>query len=915
MGLFWLLASLLPCLISTAWAVNCPFPCRCIWIVDSLYADCSRRALQTFPDFEGIPVEHLDLSGNQFAEFPTQYADIDSLIYLDLSNNHISTVGPRSLIGFGSLITLKLANNSIMSWEDLSPNEAFKSTPKLKRLSLQGNQLGNFGTGESFELLKSLSLTELDISSCGISKLGGDQLINQLPNLEQLSLANNKLEALASLPSHSLRFLDLSNCSIKSLTEIFLDSVGSLEVLNLSRNTELKFGDSDEGPVFATSLRRLDVSFCNLDSIQLSGLPQLSEVRLRGNLLRELNSGTFANNSMLEVLDLSENVLRLIGQDAFTNLKRLKELNLAFNEIARLDRNFIRNNDALVELNLSRNVLRKLTKIVSNSVRTINMSWCEITSIESSALSSLSAILRLDLSNNLISDIPSFMRSETLQELNLGNCRISTIRNNTFRDFPELADLHLNGNRLTSPIPPLYFRGNKYLDQLWMGDNPWICDCHNPLFVEFYDYLTSKPAKIKDKNHLRCAAPAIFYGKLWEFACADVWIVNARSSSGGEKAWGIIMITLIGIGALILAYACLQKHLRKRKIRQDNREYSENDEELQRIRHLNSRILLEDATPSIHTNQEISLLPSYEDALRMPKLERPVKSMLDLSGPERTRNSRKLRRSQTHPDGDGSQSDMEEGLQLDSRQRFRSAEMLSNRDKERRAQYGPYRRTGYMEYNQSGSRRLSIEDSRFPAAHLKSQNLQSAEQIGNFQSYENSPYTKRKPKIAEIPPFKRVNMMAESVEFLTDPEYEDLGSKPGSPFAKRKPKPPLPPPNASMKVNAQVYTVQHSPVIELDPAIEDYFSAAKKQTSSSTIASEFQELLEPELTSLPDDNRSSASGGGADHDLERGRRKKRRNSASRRVSGSFTADRAADNSSSDSEHRAQVHRPMRETLF
>lgn len=126
---------------------------------------------------------------------------------------------------------------------------------------------------------------------------------------------------------------------------------------------------------------------------------------------------------MLEVVDLSQNVLRHIGQDAFAKLKRLKELNLAFNEIARLDRNFIRNNDVLVELNLSRNVLQKLTKIVSNSVRTINMSWCEITSIESTALSSLSVIQKLDLSNNLITDMPTFMRSETLQQLNLANCR------------------------------------------------------------------------------------------------------------------------------------------------------------------------------------------------------------------------------------------------------------------------------------------------------------------------------------------------------------------------------------------------------------------------------------------------------------------------------------------------------------
>ncbi|XP_017054084.1 uncharacterized protein LOC108096744 [Drosophila ficusphila] len=899
--------------LSSCVAVNCPFPCRCSWVVDSLYADCSRRNLLTYPSFDGIPVEHLDLSGNKFEEFPTQYADIDSLIYLDLSNNHISSIDSNTLIGFTLLRTLLLGNNSIESWQALSPNEAFINAPSLKRLNLDGNTLGSFSNGESFDMLTSQSLTELELSSCGITSIGGDQLINQLPNLERLNLANNKLSQIAALPSRTLRALDLSNCNIQSFSGYFLEAMENLEVLNLSRNTQLQFDSLSDDPILTYMLRILDVSYCNLDSIELNGLPQLTEVRLRGNLLRTVDANTFANNTMLEILDLSQNVLRLIGKDAFTNLKRLKKLNLAFNEIARLDRNFIQSNDVLVELNLSRNVLQKLTRIVSNSVRIINMSWCEITAIESTALSSLSVIQNLDLSNNLISDIPTFMRSATLQHLNLANCRLTTVRNNTFREFPELADLHLNGNRLTSPIPPQYFSSNKFLDQLWLGDNPWICDCHSPLFVEFYDFLTSKPAKIKDKSHLRCAAPAIFYGKLWEFACSDVWIVTARSSSNGEKAWSIIMITLLVLGALVMAYACLQKFLKKRKIRESDREFEENDDELRRIRDLNNRILQEEGTPSIQHTQEISLLPSYEDALRMPKLERPVKSMLDLSGPQRTRNSRKLRRSQTH-DPEGSQSEEDEGLQLDSRQRFRSVEMLSNRDKERTAQYGPYRRTGYMEYNQSGSRIFSTEDARFPAAHLKTQNLQSAEQIGNFQSYENSPYTKRKPKIAEIPPFKRVNMMADSVEFLTDPEFEDVASKPGSPFAKRKPKPPLPPPS-SMKVSAQVYTMQQSPVLELDPAIEDYFSAAKKQPSSSTIASDFQELEEPELRSLPDDNRSSISRSDVEQDLERGKRKKRKNSASRRVSGSFSAANAADSSSSDSEHHALVHKPMRETLF
>lgn len=281
MGLDLVLVLLLATL-SSSWAVSCPFPCRCSWVVDSLYADCSRRSLHTFPNFDGIPVEHLDLSGNEFRQFPTQYADMDSLLYLDLSNNHISGIGEKSLIGFTSLRTLLMANNSISSWQALSPSEAFKYAPSLKRLSLDGNQLGTFGSGENFELLISQSLTELELSSCGISALSGDQLMNQLPNLERLNLANNKLTQMGALPSRSLRSLDLSNCSIQHFSGFFLDSLQHLEDLNLSRNTQLEFGGLEEDPVLTYELRRLDVSYCNLDSIELSGLPQLTELRLRG---------------------------------------------------------------------------------------------------------------------------------------------------------------------------------------------------------------------------------------------------------------------------------------------------------------------------------------------------------------------------------------------------------------------------------------------------------------------------------------------------------------------------------------------------------------------------------------------------------------------------------------------------------
>ncbi|XP_030371789.1 insulin-like growth factor-binding protein complex acid labile subunit [Scaptodrosophila lebanonensis] len=898
------LSVLLTWLAIGAQGLDCPAACRCAWVLDSLEVNCSDRGLSVYPSLENVPVEHLDLSGNLFREFPKQYADIESLMYLDLSNNRISQLDAGALIGFTSLRTLLLANNSIVNWSQLNPSETFWYATNLKHLNLSGNRLDSFINEDASQQLSSQSLTHLDLSSCGISVVGGDHLNSHLPNLERLILSNNKLTQISTLHSDSLRLLDLSNCSLQRVNSMFIAALPSLEQLYLSYNSQLQFGSRDEDLIIAYSLRQLDASYSNLDDIDLRGLPALTNVRLRGNLLRSVDSRTFENNTQLEFLDLSENMVRLIGAGAFNGLKRLKQLNLAYNEIARLDRNVISSNDVLLDLNLSHNVIQKLTKIVSNSVRFINMSWCEITAIDSMAFSGLSAIQHLDLSHNLIGDVPSLMHSETLRSLDLSNCRLSTVRNTTFKEFPELSTLRLNGNRLTNAIPPSHFRENKFLDQIWLGDNPWICGCRDQHFIEFYDYLTTKPARVRDRNHLRCGSPANNYGKLWENACMGVWMANVRSSHA-EEVWSNILIGIIVIGAIILIYSCLRKAVRKHKVRHDRREYAENRDELQRIRDINERMLQEERPPVRTLIAQETNLPSYEDALRMPKLVRPVKSMGDLTGTGRSR--KQLRRSQTQQDGE--QSAGEDELQLDSRQRFRSVEMLSNRDKERTAQYAPFRRTGYMEYSQSGSRRFSIEDSRFPAAHLKTQNLQSAEQIGNFQSYENSPYTKRKPKIAEIPPFKRINLIGNSVEFLTDPE-DDLSSKQGSPFAKRKPK--LPP---VVHVQAQVYALEQKLTGVLEPAIEDYYSPTQKAVSSSTIASDFQELVEPELTSLPDDSRSTATTSDPEQSLERGKRKKRKNSASRRASGNFNAAVDGSVSSSDDERSIQARQPMRETLF
>lgn len=403
-------------------AINCPANCKCSWVLDSLEVNCANSGLIEYPDFKSLPIEHVDLSSNYFVEFPSsQLSKYDSLIYLDLSNNHIEYLDADALLGFNALRTLILANNTINRWLNLNPNTAFMSSMSLQRLVLSGNSLETFNMDDDQQVIISESLTHLELENCAITKAGGDILMQNMPNLERLNLNKNSLGVLKTLPSKSLRVLELSSCNLQKIPRSLLAGLPALEYLKLSWNTALQVGRSER--LDSHTLNELDLSYCSLDEIDLSVLPSLQHLRLRGNMLRSLTGQTFENNSMLETIDLSRNSLRSLEAETFYKLKKLSSLDLAYNEIARLDRNVFRTNDNLVTLNLSHNVLDKFTKLISNSLRDINLSWCEIIVIDGTAFSSLSSLQKLDLSNNLIRDLPAGMRSDTLQKLDLSYCR------------------------------------------------------------------------------------------------------------------------------------------------------------------------------------------------------------------------------------------------------------------------------------------------------------------------------------------------------------------------------------------------------------------------------------------------------------------------------------------------------------
>lgn len=437
----------------------------------------------------------LDLSANHITVFPSELAQFSSLESLDLSNNEISTIPGDALANFQNLKTLTLNRNNISNWQDIHPNELLANAG-LTSLHLSGNPLTSFSSTDQSLVLVSDMLRYLDISDCRITKVNGVAVLAGLTKLESLDLSGNPLRYVSNMISSTLQWINLSNGQLSSLPGDFLASLTSLISLNLARNHRLSLARAHEEYVSSESLTKIDLSYCNMDNVELLGFPQLKSAVLHGNLIKELTPSSFANNVHLQRLQLSSNTINQIHPESFSHLRQLRELDLSYNLISRVDREWFKANEMLTEINLSKNYIGRFSRIVSPSLVNLNMSRCEIATIDADALVGMPNLIELDLSQNLISSFPDQMVSDNLQLLDLRLCRLSSIRNTTFAHFPELSRLRLSGNRFTSPFRREFFSENPYLNEIWLGDNPWRCDCHDQNFLQFFRFLTESPAKV-----------------------------------------------------------------------------------------------------------------------------------------------------------------------------------------------------------------------------------------------------------------------------------------------------------------------------------------------------------------------------------------------------------------------------------
>lgn len=364
----------------------------------------------------------MDLSYNTIKIYPDVLANLTVLESLDLSNNEITSI-PETASLPPNLHQLYLANNNFTNWIDLNPTKLFASAANLHTLSLSGNSLHSLTSNDERLLLISPSLKILDLSHCDISKVSGRLTLSGLLNLEHLLINGNPLHTFPQLNGEKLLSIDLNTCKITHLHPDVFDSMPILTYVNLSRNTRLSLERNENEFVKSISLRRIDLSYCNMDAVELNGFPNLTTILLKGNLINQLTWETFDKNELLENIDLSYNSIAQITSGTFRKMINLRNIDLSFNMIRKIEPETFRNNDRLSSINLSRNYIDRFRRIAAVSLTYLNVSWCEILNIDLDAFNDMPELIELDISNNIVRDFPNSLHSATLQILDLSNCR------------------------------------------------------------------------------------------------------------------------------------------------------------------------------------------------------------------------------------------------------------------------------------------------------------------------------------------------------------------------------------------------------------------------------------------------------------------------------------------------------------
>lgn len=235
-------------------------------------------------------------------------------------------------------------------------------------------------------------------------------------------------------------------------------------------------------------------------------------IDLRENNITIVDAHAFNQAERMEVLNLQDNKIRVLVKETFDGASNLIRLNLQGNKIHTIDFELFKGLSTLESIRLDKNRLNDLSPELLRGLRNLNhfrMSRNKLTVVRNDTFKDLEYLLEIYLNDNYIESIEptAFKGLVRLRILQIAHNQISVIGYRAFSDLRYMFQLDLYSNRIETVYN--FSSELQKINDLYLGENPLICDCRlSPLYLWY-----TKHAVNNAKANATCAGPEDVRGR------------------------------------------------------------------------------------------------------------------------------------------------------------------------------------------------------------------------------------------------------------------------------------------------------------------------------------------------------------------------------------------------------------------